>query len=125
MKDLNRLRDEPGADPLEVSLVQLARSEGYEVMEAPAAEVALHIFEKEKVDLAILDLNLTSGGSGLDLLRKMRELDPEVMGIIVTAYASVESAVEASRLPRDASDAFARCDSARSRSPASNSRRPR
>jgi DNA-binding NtrC family response regulator len=76
-------------------IVQLARSEGYEVTEAPAAEVALHIFEKEKIDLAILDLNLTSGGSGLDLLRKMRELDPEVMGIIVTAYASVESAVEA------------------------------
>jgi DNA-binding NtrC family response regulator len=76
-------------------IVQLARSEGYEVMEAPAADVALSIFEKEKVDLAILDLNLTSGGSGLDLLRKMRELDPEVMGIIVTAYASVESAVEA------------------------------
>src|SRR5579863_545061 len=76
-------------------IVQLARSEGYEVMEAPAAEVALRIFEKEKIDLAILDLNLTSGGSGLDLLRKMRERDPEVMGIIVTAYASVESAVEA------------------------------
>jgi DNA-binding NtrC family response regulator len=76
-------------------IVQLARSEGYEVTEAPAAEVALRIFEKEKIDLAILDLNLTSGGSGLDLLRKMRELDPEVMGIIVTAYASVESAVEA------------------------------
>jgi len=76
-------------------IVQLARSEGYEVMEAPAAEVALRIFEKEKIELAILDLNLTSGGSGLDLLRKMRELDPEVMGIIVTAYASVESAVEA------------------------------
>ncbi len=76
-------------------IVQLARSEGYEVTEAPAAAVALHIFEKEKIDLAILDLNLTSGGNGLDLLRKMRELDPEVMGIIVTAYASVESAVEA------------------------------
>ena len=76
-------------------IVQLARSEGYEVFEAPSAEVALGIFEKEKIDLAILDLNLTSGGSGLDLLRKMRELDPEVMGIIVTAYASVESAVEA------------------------------
>src|SRR5260370_1067849 len=56
-------------------IVQLARSEGYEVMEAPAAEIALHIFEKEKIDLAILDLNLTSGGSGLDLLPKMRELD--------------------------------------------------
>jgi DNA-binding NtrC family response regulator len=76
-------------------IVQLARSEGYEAAEAPSAEVALRLFEQEKVDLAILDLNLTSGGNGLDLLRKMRELDPEVMGIIVTAYASVESAVEA------------------------------
>ena len=78
-------------------IVQLARSEGYEVFEAPAAEVAIGIFEKEKIDLAILDLNLTSGGSGLDLLGKIRDLDPEAMGIIVTAYASVESAVEALR----------------------------
>jgi DNA-binding NtrC family response regulator len=75
--------------------MDLMRGEGYEVVEAPSGEVAWQIFEKEKIDLAILDLNLTSGGSGLDLLRKMRELDPEVMGIIVTAYASVESAVEA------------------------------
>ena len=57
----------------------------------------MQIFEREKVDLAILDLNLSGGGSGLDLLGKMRDLDPEVMGIIVTAYASVESAVEALR----------------------------
>jgi len=78
-------------------IVQLARSEGYECLEAPSSETALGIFEKEKVDLAILDLNLTSGGSGLDLLGKLRDLDPEVMGIIVTAYASVESAVEALR----------------------------
>jgi DNA-binding NtrC family response regulator len=78
-------------------IVQLARSEGYQVMEAPGAEIAIGIFEKEKIDLAILDLNLTSGGSGLDLLGKIRDLDPEVMGIIVTAYASVESAVEALR----------------------------
>src|SRR5260370_17984518 len=76
-------------------IVQLARSEGYEVMEAPAAEIALHIFEKEKIDLAILDLNLTSGGSGPDLLPKMRQLDPQVVGIIVTPYASAGSPVEA------------------------------
>ena len=79
-------------------IVQLLRGEGYEVLEAHAAEVALEIFEKEKVDLAILDLNLGHGGSGLDLLGKMRSLDPELMGIILTAYASVESAVEALRM---------------------------
>jgi DNA-binding NtrC family response regulator len=78
-------------------IVQLLRSQGYEVLEASTAAGALEIFEGEKIDLAILDLNLSGGGSGLDLLGRMRDLDPEVMGIIVTAYASVESAVEALR----------------------------
>jgi DNA-binding NtrC family response regulator len=78
-------------------IVQLLRSEGYEVREASTPAGALGIFEGEKIDLAILDLNLSSGGSGLDLLGRIRDLDPEVMGIIVTAYASVESAVEALR----------------------------
>jgi len=75
-------------------IAQLLRSEGYTVFEAHAAEVALGIFEREKIDLAIIDVNL-GGGSGLDLLSRVRALDSEVMGIIVTAYPSVESAVHA------------------------------
>src|SRR6516164_8056254 len=71
-------------------IVQLLRAEGYEVLEAPAPEIALQIFEKENIDLAILDLNLGHGMSGLDLLAKMRSIDSEMMGIILTAYASVE-----------------------------------
>jgi two-component system response regulator PilR (NtrC family) len=76
-------------------IVQLARSEGYDVLEAPSADIAFDQFEKTHVDVAILDLNLTSGVGGLELLGRLRERDPELMGIIVTAYASVESAVEA------------------------------
>ncbi|MGH7914509.1 MAG: response regulator, partial [Candidatus Binataceae bacterium] len=76
-------------------IAQLLRSEGYTVFEAHAAEVALGIFEREKIDLAIIDVNLGGGGSGLDLLSRVRGLDSEVMGIIVTAYPSVESAVHA------------------------------
>ena len=83
-------------EPLMRSIIaRLARSEGYDVVEAASAAAAFEFFEKEKIDVAILDLNLTSGGSGLDLLGRLRERDPELMGIIVTAYASVESAVEA------------------------------
>jgi DNA-binding NtrC family response regulator len=78
-------------------IVQLLRSDGYEVIEAPDPDTAIAIFDREKIDLAILDLNLSAGQSGLDLLGKMRDVDPEMMGIIVTAYASVESAVEALR----------------------------
>ena len=76
-------------------IAQLLRSEGYTVFEAHAAEVALGIFEREKIDLAIIDVNLGGGDSGLDLLSRVRALDSEVMGIIVTAYPSVESAVHA------------------------------
>ena len=76
-------------------IIDLMRGEGYEVVEAPSGEVAWQIFEKEKIDLAILDLNLSGGSSGLDVLKKMRDVDSEVMAIIVTAYASVESAVQA------------------------------
>jgi DNA-binding NtrC family response regulator len=78
-------------------IVQLLRSEGYDLIEASTVDAALQIFERERVDLAILDLNLSGGSSGLDLLGKIRDLDPEVMGIIVTAYASIESAVAALR----------------------------
>jgi two-component system response regulator PilR (NtrC family) len=80
---------------MRVILSQLLRSEGYEVLEAHDADIARDIFEKEKIDLAIIDLNLGSASSGLDLLGWLRDLDPEVMGIILTAYASVESAVDA------------------------------
>jgi DNA-binding NtrC family response regulator len=78
-------------------IVQLLRSEGYDLIEASTVDAALQIFERERVDLAILDLNLSGGSNGLDLLGKIRDLDPEVMGIIVTAYASIESAVAALR----------------------------
>ena len=76
-------------------IAQLLRCEGYTVFEAHAAEVALDIFEREKIDLVIIDVNLGGGRSGLDLLSRVRALDSEVMGIIVTAYPSVESAVHA------------------------------
>jgi len=76
-------------------ITDLMRGEGYEVVEAPSGEIAWQIFEQEKIDLAILDLNLSGGSSGLDVLKKMRDVDSEVMAIIVTAYASVESAVQA------------------------------
>ena len=76
-------------------ITDLMRGDGYEVVEAPSGEIAWQIFEQEKIDLAILDLNLSGGSSGLDVLKKMRDVDSEVMAIIVTAYASVESAVQA------------------------------
>ncbi len=83
-------------EPLMRQIIRdLMRGEGYDVLEAPGAEIALSVFEREQIDLAIIDLNLGGGGNGLEVLKRIRDLDPEVMAIIVTAYASVESAVQA------------------------------
>ena len=57
-------------------IAQLLSAEGYEIIQAHAAEVALTIFEKQKIDVAVLDLNLGHGGNGLDLLGNIRDLDP-------------------------------------------------
>jgi len=76
-------------------LSRMLRAEGYRVLEADGTALALELFEKEKIDLALLDVNLCGGGNGLELLGRLHALDPELMGIILTAYASVESAVDA------------------------------
>ena len=57
-------------------------------------EEALALVKSQKVDLALLDLNLGKM-NGLDVLQAMRELQPELLVIIMTGFSSVESAVEA------------------------------
>lgn len=54
----------------------------------------LAILEKESFDLVILDLKMP-GLSGMEVLKKIKEEDPEVVVVVITGYATVESAVEA------------------------------
>ncbi|PKN16530.1 MAG: Fis family transcriptional regulator, partial [Deltaproteobacteria bacterium HGW-Deltaproteobacteria-23] len=51
----------------------------------------------EEIDLALLDLNLCSE-NGIDVLKKMKEFDPELLVIVITGYGSVETAVESLKL---------------------------
>ena len=69
---------------------------GYGVVEAPDGRIAI---EKAAngVDLAILDYRLPDT-DGLALLKQIRQIDPDVLVILLTAYASVETAVEAMKL---------------------------
>ena len=50
-----------------------------------------------EIDLALLDLNLGTE-NGIDLLKTLKETDPELLIIIITGYGSVESAVDALKL---------------------------
>ena len=79
----------------------LLRGEGYEVETATSPALVLHAVEQKSFDLAILDMNYardtTSGGEGLDLIERLRALDPALSVVVMTAWGSVEGAVAAVR----------------------------
>ena len=79
-----------------VTQVQLEQ-EGYTVAASANARDALGALEKAPYDLVITDLKMP-GLSGADLLRRVRQEYPEILVIMVTAFATVESAVEAMKL---------------------------
>ena len=75
-----------------VMQVQLAR-EGYETSSVSTAEEALPILEKSFQNLVITDLHLP-GISGIELLKKVRLDYPETAMIVMTAFGTVQTAVE-------------------------------
>jgi len=75
-------------------LGQLLSSEGYEVEISASGEEAVGKLDDQSFDLTLLDL-LMPGLDGLAVLKRIRERDPQATVIIITAYASVESALEA------------------------------
>jgi two-component system, NtrC family, response regulator AtoC len=78
------------------SLRERLAHNGHRVTEAATAAAAIAQISPE-VDLVLLDLRLPDG-DGLDVLRRIKELSPETLVILMTAYSSVQNAVEAMRL---------------------------
>lgn len=70
---------------------------GYEATTASDAAEALEIIARHPQDLVLTDLKMP-GMSGIDLLRRLREDYPEIIVILVTAFGTIESAVEAMRI---------------------------
>ncbi len=79
------------------ALAALLESDGYDVEAASSAAEAMDSLREKVFDLVISDLRL-DGASGLDLLRHIRETCPATEVIILTAYGTVEGAVEAMKL---------------------------
>ncbi len=90
--------DQP--DVLE-ALRLLLKREGIAMVPATSPAGVLSALEHEDFDAALIDLNYardtTSGGEGLDLLQKLRATDPSLPVVVMTAWGSVEGAVEAMR----------------------------
>ena len=73
------------------------RREGHQVRLAEDGRAAVAELEREPVDVLISDIKMP-GMTGVDVLREAKRLDPDVVGIMVTAFATTETAVEALRL---------------------------
>ena len=79
----------------------LLKPEGYSIETASSPSAALRAVETSDFDVALMDLNYTrdttSGQEGLDLLTQIAGIDPTLPVIVMTAWGSVEVAVEAMR----------------------------
>jgi len=78
------------------SFPDIAAEISYEVKTAATGEAAVERLREATPDILLLDLKLPGIG-GLDVLREARALEPPVLTIMITAYASVTTAVEATR----------------------------
>lgn len=83
-------------ETLRESLGRVLVQEGYEVDSVGSSEAALQIISEKSYELIITDIILP-GINGIQLLKKCREKNPEMRVIIITAFASIETAVEAIR----------------------------
>ncbi|MFN3466984.1 MAG: sigma-54-dependent transcriptional regulator, partial [Candidatus Brocadiales bacterium] len=78
------------------SVQLLLTKDGYEVNTATNGEQALTTCQKEQFDLAIVDLKMP-GMDGMQVLKGLKKLSPDTMVIIMTAFGSIQNAVEAMR----------------------------
>jgi two-component system NtrC family response regulator/two-component system response regulator HydG len=79
------------------ALETLLRDDGYEVARAHEARAGLLLLEKMEPDIVLTDLRMP-GMDGLEFLQKIKEIRPETMVIVMTAFGTVKTAVKAMRL---------------------------
>ena len=73
------------------------RRDGYDVLLAADGKAAVDILKRERVDVLITDIRMPEM-TGVDVLREAKTIDPGIISIIMTAFASTDTAVDALRL---------------------------
>ena len=82
--------------PVRHACADIARALGYVVETADSVPAAKLVLKRNAVDILLLDLKLPGGG-GFSILQELRETNPRIASVVMTAFASVNSAVEAMR----------------------------
>ncbi len=77
-----------------VVLVGYLKQKGYEVLEAKSADEAIETAKNSIIDIILTDYKMP-GKSGLDLLREVKKINPEISVVIITAFGTIEDAVKA------------------------------
>ncbi len=73
------------------------RRDGYDVLIAEDGAAAVEVLKRERVDILITDIRMPQM-NGVDLLREAKRIAPDIVSIVMTAFASTDTAVEALRL---------------------------
>jgi DNA-binding NtrC family response regulator len=84
-------------DFLETIVKRLRRRE-MDAHGVTSGEEALKILEKEPFDVVILDIKMPKGMDGIEVLRAIKNLRPEVEVLLLTGHASVETSIEGMKL---------------------------
>lgn len=78
-------------------LDRMLTNQGYMTTAVPSGEEAVPLIEPDRFDLAILDLNLGQGLTGMDVLASFREQSPDTIVILLTGNGTLETAIESLR----------------------------
>ena len=81
-------------DQLRTSFAKLLREENYDVVSAASGEAGIEIVEAMPLDLVVLDVRLP-GMNGIETFQAIRDIDSKLPVIIVTAFGTTETAIEA------------------------------
>ncbi len=84
-------------DQLRKSFEKLLNEEGFNVFSAPSGELGLRKIQGNPPDVVVLDMKLP-GMNGMEVYKKINEFDPKLPVIIMTAFGTTETAIEATKL---------------------------
>src|SRR5262245_28056458 len=76
-------------------MAHILRGAGYKILEADNGDKAIEQISVQDIDILISDLRLPGSMDGIELLKRARTVEPEIVGILTTVYGTIEAAVEA------------------------------
>ena len=79
---------------LRYSLKRMFKGRGFEVLESKNGKEAIETVQKEPIDLILMDVKM-SGMTGLEALKEIKAINPKLLVIIMTAYGTTQTAIEA------------------------------